>query len=131
MAFDLDAFREAHRPWRLTAGGRTWIARHVSARQFERYQQRVRDAQGDQRRILLAVRIILRQAFPWRFSYWIHGDPVTVLFGLEPRALNAALADFFRHLRPDAPTTSQEQPMAPSQMTLGPRSSRPTPIASG
>ena len=125
MAFDLRAFREAHRPWAFTtADGRTFEALHVSAPVVQRYEDRVSAAKGDQRQMLAAIRWLLRHAFPWRFSYLLRGDPVKLVLALEPAARNEALADFFACLRGKLPNLPQRQ------KTNGTRSSAPIPIRS-
>lgn len=95
MAFDLDAFRAAHRPWSFSIDGRTFGARHVSAPRIVQYMGKVAAAAGKERGLRRALRWVLRLAFPWRFSYLVRGDPVDLIFGLEIAARNAALADFF------------------------------------
>lgn len=125
MAWDLNTWREAHRPWRFTAGGVTWTARHVSAPQCRAYEERLADAKGNHRHTLAAIRWMLRRAFPWRFSYLIRGDPVRVIMGLEPPAQNAALSDFFACLRgvePPPPPMSQRMNGTPSRVSTLTRS---------
>jgi len=93
--FDVDAFRAAHQPWSFTVGGRTFGARHVSAVAVQRYEQMRVVAGKDAKRQQRALRWLLRRAFPWRLSYRLRGDPVTLILGLEPAAQRAALIDFF------------------------------------
>lgn len=99
MAYDVDAFRAAHRPWSFTVGGRTYQARHVSAPQVFRYQDLIAAAGEDRRRHDAALRWLLRRAFPWRFSYLLYGDPVRIISALETAARQEALSDFFVALR--------------------------------
>lgn len=95
MAFDVNTFREAHRPWSFTVGRRTYTARHVSAPDSQRFDQQFAAARTDTDRIR-ALRWILRRAFPWRFSYQLRGDPVRIILDeLEPAARQEALRDFF------------------------------------
>jgi hypothetical protein len=109
MAFNLDAFREAHRPWSLTVGARTWTARHVSAREVQAYEHKLAAATDQESKAVAAVRWILRRAFPWRFSYLFRGDPVRICLALEPAARREALTDFFACLLGRNP-----QPMIPT-----------------
>lgn len=106
MAFDHKAFREAHRPWSFTtADGRTFQARHVSAPQYERFDDRFNHGTAQERR--MAVAWILRIAFPWRLSYLLRGDPVKILLAMEPAARKEALMDFFACLRGESPIRPQ------------------------
>jgi hypothetical protein len=98
MSFNADAYREAVAPWTFTAGGRTWQARPVSAPAVQRFHTALRAAAGDAGRQERALRTLLRQAFPWRFSYRWRGDPVDRLLRLPPDDRQAALADFFGFL---------------------------------
>lgn len=107
MAFDVDAFREAHRPWAFTYRGRAFPARHVSALLVLEYEDRVRRAAAvgktnagrGARLHLAALHILLRHAYPWRPTYLIRGDPVKIILGLEPAARAEALKDFFACLQ--------------------------------
>lgn len=47
MAFDLNAFRDAHRPWVFTVGTRAFSARHVSAIACQAYERKLADAALD------------------------------------------------------------------------------------
>lgn len=120
MAFNVDDFRAAHRPWIFTVGGRSFVARHVSAPQIFRYQDRMKEAGIRTARIEAAIRWLLRLAFPWRPSYLLRGDPARIILRLEPAARTAALADFFAALRGDE-TPAQGEPQ-----TDGTRSPTPT-----
>lgn len=119
MAFNADAFREAHRPWAFTLQGRTYSARHVSAPQVQAYERRAAAAktEAQHRR---ALRILLRRAFPWRVSYLLRGDPVDLVIRLEPAARREALTDFFACLAGKSPD--------PRQKTDGTNSPDSTPI---
>ncbi|MEA3245259.1 MAG: hypothetical protein U9Q74_03785 [Gemmatimonadota bacterium] len=119
MAFDLDAFRDAHRPWRYTAGGRTHIARPVSTPAVLAFHAEF-NAAADEAGRLRALRRVLRLAFPRRISYRWRGDPVAHILGLEPAARKAAITDFFASLEgksgPSAPPTTPGTPSsAPSR----------------
>lgn len=120
MAFDSTQWTEAHQPWTVTVGGRTFTARHVSAPQAMAYQRRLADAQAlpkspDESDAQHAMRItkacliaqhwILRVAFPWRISY-LRGDPVALILKLPPGAKHEALADFFVCLWAGLPSLS-------------------------
>jgi hypothetical protein len=119
MAFDVDAFRAAHRPWSFTVGGRTFLARHVSAPQCQRFERERAAAGADQRKHRTAFWRILRAAFPWRPSYLTRGDPVRIILDeLEPPARAETLTDFFECLR-------GESAIGP-QTILGTRSPAPT-----
>jgi hypothetical protein len=98
MAFDINAFREAHTPWSFTIGGRRFDARHVSAPTVQSFQRKLTAAGLDGRNVFAAYRWLLRHAFPWRFSYLLRGDPVKIVLALEPQARDAALSDFFECL---------------------------------
>lgn len=95
MAFNVDEFRAANRPWAFVFGSRTFTAKHVSAPQVLRYQDMLKAAGADHRKIERALWWILRIAFPWRPSYWLRGDPVTIIIGLDPAARVSVLNDFF------------------------------------
>lgn len=110
MAFNVDAFREAHRPWSFTIGGKTFGARHVSAVHCQQFDRLRRDAGGDAKKHLRAIWWILRRAFPWRFSYMLRGDPVKIILALEPAARGEAMADFFVSLQGLSPATPQKTP---------------------
>jgi hypothetical protein len=99
MAFDVEEFRVAHRPWQFTVGARTYGARHISAPQMFQYQEDIVAAAGNRRRQERLLRRLLRRAFPWRPSYLLRGDPVRTVLQLEPAARQAALHDFFAALR--------------------------------
>ena len=118
MAFNVDAFRESHRPWSFTVGAVTFLGRHVSAMTVMRYEDMLKAARHP-RQMTNAVRWLLRHAFPWRPSYLLRGDPVSILMGLEPQARREALDDFFGYLR--GPRTAD-----PSRKTPGTRSPAPT-----
>jgi hypothetical protein len=123
-SFNLDAFRAAHRPWSFQVGGFTFEARHVSARQVLRYEDRVRAAGKDERKLLSAVTWLLRRAFPFRPSYFWRGDPVGAILRLEPAARRAALADFFSRLRGETRETPRQEtdgtPSSPRRTTTLP-----------
>ena len=113
--FDLDAFREAHRPFAFTAGGFTFEARIISAeqmRQFATVASRA-DAAGQHR----ALAALLRIAFPWRPSYIWRGDPVTTILALEPQAREEALESFFAWVRE---TNKLPHPTIPGTRSPGP-----------
>lgn len=121
MGFNVDAFREAHRPWSFTVGGKTFGARHVSAPDCQRFD-RMRVAAGiDAKKHMRAIWWILRRAFPWRPSYMLRGDPVKIILALEPAARGEAMADFFGSLQGLSPTTLQKT-------ANGTRSSARTPL---
>lgn len=105
MAFSADLFRAAHRPWQLTTGGRTFVARHVSAPAVVAFHTRFAEARSETGR-MRALRRLLRLAFPWRFSYLVRGDPVRILARMEPAAQRAALADFFVALEGKSPSST-------------------------
>ena len=130
MAFDVDAFRAAHRPWSFTVGGRTFGAKHVSALKVAEYERRAADASAlyrtnparGSRAQLAALRWLLRFAFPWRIDYLLRGNPVAIILSLEPAARAEALRDFFASLQgKTTPTTT------PLPSTSGTPSSAPTP----
>jgi hypothetical protein len=119
VAFDVDAFREAHRPWSFTVGARTFTGRHVSAPAVQRYE-RLRMSAKNESQLNRALWSVLRRAFPWRVSYLVRGDPVQVIMReLERPARDEALKDFFVCLRGGKSEN-------PSQMS-GTHSPRPTP----
>lgn len=95
--FDLDAYREAHRPWTFRAGGFAFEARILSAEHVRRFNAELAGADAAGQRAALAR--LLRAAFPWRFSYRWRGDPVTRILALEPAALDATLSSFFEWVR--------------------------------
>jgi hypothetical protein len=124
MPFNVDAFREAHRPWILTVGGRAFAARHVSAPQVQRYQDRIKEAGDDLARFESAVRWLLRRAFPWRPSYLLRGDPARIVLRLEPAARSAALADVYEALRGTATPPTQGEPSTSGTPSPTPTSTR-------
>ena len=134
MAFDVDAFRAAHRPWSFTVGRRTFGATHVSAIKVAEYERRAADASAlyktnprrGSRALLRALRWLLRYAFPWRVDYLIRGNPVTILLSLEPAARAEALRDFFACLQ-GKPRETPTSTLPTTPTTSGRRSSAPTP----
>ena len=135
MAFDVDVFREAHRPWSFSIGGRAFSARHVSALQVLRYEEQTRDAiqtmakdaPRGARLHVMAVRHLLRLAFPWRPSYLVRGDPVKIIIALEPAARSEALKDFFACLQGTTATPLKKgKPPIPGTSSRG-RTPLPSP----
>lgn len=138
MPFDLNAFREAHRPWSFTDGGRTFTARHVSANDCLTFDAMRSEAVALLRQALLNPKLselqkqrivarhhrtdvrqwrwLLRRAFPWRADYWLRGDPVSIILALDAAARGEVLADFFGCLRTGAtpPQTTKTLPGKPS-----------------
>jgi hypothetical protein len=108
--FDVDAYRAAHRPWEFRHQGRTFIARHVSAPDCQRFDGWMATATRERQR-QTAIRWILRRAFPWRPSYLLRGDPVRILLALEPAERMTALRDFFGRLRGESPVPPQSPRM--------------------
>lgn len=103
MSFNLDAYRETHRPWTFTANGRTWVARPVSVEQVLTAQaQSVGASEVQAGRVL---RGLLRLAFPRTISMRWRGDPVDLILQTTPREREAILQDFFTSLQPKAPAT--------------------------
>jgi hypothetical protein len=120
MPFDVNAFRDAHRPWSFTVGARTFGARHVSAQAAQSFDRRIAGAKTTKDRER-AIWWILRRAFPWRLSYALRGDPVTIILReLEAPARAEALKDFFACLR-------GENSEHPSKTIRGMRSHERTP----
>jgi len=126
MAFDVETFRAAHRPWLFQVGRHAFEARHVSAPQVFRYQDMIHEAGSDRRKLDRALRWLLRHAFPWRFSYLLRGDPVEILLLLEPAARHAALADFFASLHGGPQTIPTPSQSRTKNGTSGTRSLTPT-----
>lgn len=121
MAFNVDAFREAHRPWAFAAGARTYEARHVSAPAVVDFHARFHAATTERERVR-AIQQLLRLAFPRRLSYRWRGDPVRMILALEPAAQREALTDFFACLEGRSPSS-------PLPTTPGKPSSTPSPTA--
>ncbi len=145
MSFNVDAFREAHRPWTFTVGGHSWVARPVSAPAVAAFHAAFRAVQDDEetarakaagpaewirvfthaeRRRTAIITRLLRLAFPWRLSYrWRPShDPVATLLSLEPKARNAAFASFFTCLEGSANPTPL--PMTPGTPLSAPSGTR-------
>ena len=99
MTFDVRTYRATTcPPWQFTSqDGRTFVARHVSAPAVDRFIREYDAAPPDSPVRERAVHQLLRQAFPYRLSYfWRHrDDAVRQLYGLDPRTRAAALRDFF------------------------------------
>jgi hypothetical protein len=123
--FDLEAYRAARRPWSFkTDDGRLFVAKHVSAMDALRFQE-MGEAATRARQQVIALRFILRRAFPWRPSYMLRGDPVEIILNFEPLARSEAMADFFEYLwGENASRTSQKS------RTHGKHSSTPTQLQS-
>jgi hypothetical protein len=102
--FDLDALREAHRPWAFTTGRRTYVARPVSIEQVIAYEGECIGASVAVR--LRALRRLLRLAFPWRPSFLWRGDPVAIIMGASPPVHHQLVRDFFASLRSPAESTA-------------------------
>lgn len=113
MAFDVDAVLAAHRAWSFTLGAQTFLARHVSAMTVVEYDHRATEATAllkkyprrGSRAQVMALRWLLRRAFPWRPSYLLRGDPVNLILRLPPAARTETLTDFFACLQGMTPTT--------------------------
>lgn len=94
--FDLDAFREAHRPFVLRAGGREFPARWVSG---EQVLAMVAAAQEGGPLAERALYRFLRLLWPWRWSYLRPGrDPVRLFARCTPLEQQEWLKGFFDHL---------------------------------
>lgn len=93
--YDADAWRDAHQPWTLRIGGRTYTAHLVSAEQVRTYLEHIEDADPLRQRLALAR--LFRAAFPFRLRYLIQGDPVRRLLALPEGAQAEALQAFFAH----------------------------------
>ena len=121
-SFDVDAFRDAHRPFGFSAGGRSFESQHVSAPAvaafFAAFQ--IARTEADRARALTKI---LRLAFPMRLSYRWRGDPVRILLALEPAARNEALLSFFEHLEGKNPSTSL--PTIPGEPSSTPKPTAP------
>lgn len=98
MPFSADAWRAGREPWSYTEGGRTWIARPVSA-------LAVADTltgldQLGHRAQAARWKALFRQAFPWSPLYWLFPtlDPVRRILALEPVAYQAVIVDFLLSL---------------------------------
>ena len=97
---DLD---QAHPPWAFRLNGTTYPARRVSAQQVLGYCEAVERANhaptpGAQEAARLQATVrLLRYAYPDKLSYrWRRDrDPVQLLVGLDPKAQQAVMADFF------------------------------------
>ncbi len=96
-SINLDALREAHRPWSFTTGRRTYVARPVSVEQVIAYEGECIGASVAVR--MRALRRLLRQAFPWRPSFLWRGDPVAIVMGASPPVHHQLVRDFFGSLR--------------------------------
>lgn len=114
MAFSADEWRAARTPWTYTEGGRTWVARPVSALAMADALQGMDTLPAPHQ--AARWRGIFRMAFPWKISYWWLGDPVTRIMRLEPGAFQAVVADFLFSLGAAAP---------PSPLTTSGTSSPP------
>lgn len=122
MSFDADAWLAAHRPWSVTLGGREYVSRPVSILEVVAFQTDVQAASGQFRRQMGLVRGFLRKAFPWRWRYLWHGDPVARILALDDEARGAVLADFFesvlarlRRMSPTNGTRSGEPTVPPNR----------------
>lgn len=124
MAFDVNAFRDAHEPWSFTIGRRTFVGRHVSARTVQKFEQKMAAVKNNTA-AATHWRWLLRHAFPWRFSYLLYGDPVAIIMALEPGAQLEALKDFFACLQGRTTSGTLKRPKI-----LGMRSPAPTPTRS-
>jgi hypothetical protein len=119
VAFDVDKFRESHRPWEFHIGAQTFTARHVSTPAVLAFHADFNGA-GNERDRLRALRRLLRQAFPWRPSYLGRGDPVRMLLYLEPAARSEALDSFFESLKARPSTAPQKTMSGARSSTLNP-----------
>lgn len=93
--FDADAWLAAHEPWTLKLAGRVHVARPVSILAIQRFQAGIVSAGDNVDRQRKAIRTVLRVAYPFRVRYWVGGDPVKMVMGLDEAARQAVLADFF------------------------------------
>lgn len=94
--FDLDAFREAHRPFVLTANGREFPARWVSGEQVLAMVAAAQEGgPGAERALYRFLRIL----WPWRWRYlWPGCDPVRLFARCTPLEQQEWLKGFFGHL---------------------------------
>lgn len=96
MAFSVETWRAAQRPWTCTVRGRTYTARPLSAPRVAAFlgeMEGAGHARGEQ-----LLRALLREAFPKRLSMRWRGDPVEYLMQLPVAGRRAMLADFFDSL---------------------------------
>jgi hypothetical protein len=110
---DLDAWRATHPTWSYTDGGYTYRARPVSARAVASLVEKLEAAKTPRQQFTLYERLF-RLAFPWVPHYAWRGDPVKKIMALEPIALKAVQADFFRHLGGSGTTRAPETNTTPS-----------------
>lgn len=109
MSWSLSSWQAARKPFELELYGRWYRARPVSAERVLAYQAALRgasEAQGWAETLKL-----LRDAFPWRPSYWWRGDPVKLFARVikdSPAAAAEALRAFFPLLQgaPSVPLTN-------------------------
>jgi len=127
VAFDADAFVAAREAWTLTIGGRTFTARPVSVAQVLTFQRAMTAAGTDQAALVRAVTVLLRAAFPARWSYLWSPDPVRLALALDTAAQAAVLTDFFGYLartlstgtpRPTPPSRPSSAPIPPQTMEV-------------
>lgn len=100
MSFSYDSWKAARRPWELVIDGRSWVARPVSAERVLAYQLELVGASNDAG--WTATLALLREAFPWRPSYYWRKDPVKEFARVireAPDAATEAIKDFFPLLR--------------------------------
>lgn len=119
--FSASDYQRAQEPWQIELDGTAFTARLVSQQAVFAYWARVEDAQRTltgaknqevasavlMRVIVRALRRLLREAFPWRPSMLVHGDPVRRIFRLDPATFWEAIRDFFESLARHAPAELQ------------------------
>lgn len=91
--------------WLFAIGGRTYHARPLRPWHVTVYVGRVADAQRDPGRVRRARWWLFRCAMPWRLSYLLRGDPVSLTLAASPEEQARALARILEHVRP-VPATS-------------------------
>lgn len=95
--FSMRAFQTAREPWTFTtARGGTYAARELSTVRLIAYFNAIDGAAIPEREH--ALRQLLRDAFPERWSFLWLGDPVSELLRLPPRRRQEALDSFFGSL---------------------------------
>lgn len=125
---NVDALAGQRGRWAVTIGGREYIARPVSAEMVAQFQETA--TQDTPQAGALALRRLLRVAFPWVWRYaWAPAlDPVRRLLALEPVLRQEVLASFFAFLggRPQpAPSIRSTPASTPATTSLPDREPAP------
>jgi hypothetical protein len=84
--------------WLFSIGRRSFHARHVRQWHVNAYRGRFERAKGDPARERRALRFLLRWVFPWRPSYALYDNPITMILEASVAEQTRALAEIIANV---------------------------------